>query len=102
MKSLRDDAVCLTSRRPAALLVEGHCDERGTTEYNIALGARRADTVRKYLSDLGVKSKFETVSFGKEIPVATGTGEPAWAQNRRAELRLPGDKRSDGQTVAGR
>ena len=102
MKLLREDAECLTKRKPSALLVEGHCDERGTTQYNVALGARRADAVRKYLGDLGVKTKFETVSFGKELPVAQGSGEAAWSQNRRAELRLPGDKRSDGQLVAGR
>ena len=99
MRGLRDDAQCLSRRRPSALLIEGHCDERGTSAYNIALGARRADAVRKYLADLGVKTKFDTVSFGKEIPVATGSTESAWAQNRRAELRLPGDKRSDGQVV---
>jgi outer membrane protein OmpA-like peptidoglycan-associated protein len=49
-----------------------------------------------------VKTKFDTVSFGKELPVAQGSSESAWAQNRRAELRLPGEKRSDGQLVAGR
>jgi outer membrane protein OmpA-like peptidoglycan-associated protein len=102
MKGLRDDADCLSRRRPSTLLIEGHCDERGTAQYNIALGARRADAVRKYLADLGVKTKFDTVSFGKELPVAQGSTESAWAQNRRAELRLPGDKRSDGQLVAGR
>lgn len=102
MKSLREDAECIARRKPVALLVEGHCDERGTTQYNIALGARRADAVRKYLADLGVKAKLDTVSFGKELPVAQGEGESSWSQNRRAELRLPGDKRSDGQLVAGR
>ena len=102
MNSLRADAECLSRRRPAALLVEGHCDERGTAAYNIALGAKRAETVRKYLADLGVKTKFDTVSFGKELPVVAGAGEAAWSQNRRAELRLPGEKRSDGQLVAGR
>ena len=102
MKGLRDDAACLSRRQPSTLVIEGHCDERGTAQYNIALGARRADAVRKYLADLGVKTKFDTVSFGKELPVAQGASESAWAQNRRAELRLPGEKRSDGQLVAGR
>jgi peptidoglycan-associated lipoprotein len=100
--SLRADADCLAKKRPAALLIEGHCDERGTVQYNIALGARRADAVRKYLADLGVKTKFDTVSFGKELPVAQGSSESAWAQNRRAEMRMPGDRRSDGQMFAGR
>ncbi len=101
-KSLQDDAECISRRHPTALLIEGHCDERGTAQYNIALGARRADAVRKYLADLGVKTKFDTVSFGKELPVANGSTETAWAQNRRAEMRLPGDKRADGQQFAGR
>jgi peptidoglycan-associated lipoprotein len=99
MKGLREDATCLSRAKPSMLLIEGHCDERGTSAYNIALGARRADAVRKYLADLGVKTKFDTVSFGKELPVATGSTETAWAQNRRAELRTPGEKRSDGQLV---
>ncbi len=100
-KSLQGDAECISRRNPTALLIEGHCDERGTAQYNIALGARRADAVRKYLADLGVKTKFDTVSFGKELPVAAGSTEAAWAQNRRAEMRLPGDKRADGQQFAG-
>ncbi len=99
---LRQDADCLAKRKPTALLIEGHCDERGTVQYNIALGARRADAVKKYLADLGVQTKFDTVSFGKEIPVAQGSNETAWSQNRRAEMRLPGDTRSDGQQFAGR
>jgi peptidoglycan-associated lipoprotein len=102
MKALQGDADCLSRRKPSTLVIEGHCDERGTAQYNIALGARRADAVRKYLAALGVKTQFDTVSFGKELPVAEGESESAWAQNRRAELRLPGEKRSDGQMVAGR
>ena len=102
MRALREDADCLRSRAVSALLIEGHCDERGTTEYNIALGARRAEAVRRYLADLGVKSKFDTVSFGKEIPLVAGAGDNAWAKNRRAEFRLPGDTRSDGKRVAER
>jgi len=102
MKALRADAECLSHQKLSALLIEGHCDERGTTEYNIALGARRAETVRRYLGDLGVKANFDTVSFGKEIPLVAGAGDSAWAQNRRAVLRLPGETRSDGKLVAGR
>jgi peptidoglycan-associated lipoprotein len=100
MRALRDDADCLSRRRTTALLVEGHCDERGTTEYNVALGARRADAVKRYLAALGVGARIETVSFGKELPLASGSGEAAWAQNRRSELRVAGEKRSDGQLVA--
>ncbi len=102
MKQLRQDADCLSQRRVADLLIEGHCDERGTSAYNIALGSKRAEAVKRYLANLGVKTRIDTVSFGKELPVAQGTGEAAWAQNRRAELKLAGETRSDGKQVAGR
>ncbi len=100
MQSLRDSARCLQERRAASLLVEGHCDERGTTDYNIALGAKRAEVVKRYLAEMGVTAKIDTVSFGKELPAAQGTGEAAWAKNRRAELKAAGDTRSDGKVVA--
>ncbi len=65
--------------------VEGHADERGTREYNIALGERRANSAKNYLVSLGVSSnRIRTVSHGKEKPVAVGSNEQAWAQNRRA------------------
>ncbi len=99
---LRENADCISKRSATALLVEGHCDERGTAQYNVALGARRADAVKRYLADLGVKAKIESVSFGKEIPIASGNDDAAWAQNRRSEMRLPGETRSDGKLVAGR
>jgi peptidoglycan-associated lipoprotein len=102
MRLLREDAQCLSKRGATALLIEGHCDERGTTEYNIALGARRADAVKRYLADFGVTAPIEAVSFGKELPLASGSEDAAWAQNRRAEFRLPGEKRSDGRVVSGR
>ena len=67
-----------------ALTVEGHCDERGTREYNLALGERRANAVRDYLVALGVNaSRLNTISFGKERPEVPGSTEEAWAQNRR-------------------
>jgi peptidoglycan-associated lipoprotein len=65
--------------------VEGHCDERGTREYNLALGERRANSAKKYLVSQGVAaSQLEVVSFGKEKPAVYGHDEQAWAQNRRA------------------
>lgn len=65
--------------------VEGHADERGTREYNLALGARRANAVRDYLIVLGIDpNRVETVSFGEERPAVLGSNEEAWAQNRRA------------------
>ena len=68
--------------------LEGHTDERGTREYNLALGERRANSIRDYMVVNGVPSyRIETVSFGEENPVAYGTGERNWRQNRRVELR---------------
>lgn len=65
--------------------IEGHCDERGTREYNLALGARRANAVKEYLVSLGVSSaRVDTISYGKERPVCTQSSEDCWAQNRRA------------------
>lgn len=65
--------------------VEGHCDERGTRDYNLALGERRANAAKNYLVGLGVDAgRIATVSYGKERPVALGSTEEAWAQNRRA------------------
>ncbi|MBM4368911.1 MAG: OmpA family protein [Deltaproteobacteria bacterium] len=73
--------------------VEGHCDDRGTTDYNIALGQRRADAVARYLVSLGVSpSRTQSVSYGEERPVASGSGEAAWAENRRVEI-VPGGGR---------
>ena len=99
LDALRSDAQCIQQRRSATVLIEGHCDERGTAAYNLALGARRAEAVKKYLAGLGVAAPIETVSFGKELPAVDGTGESVWAQNRRAELRPPGDTRSDGKVA---
>lgn len=99
LEALRADAQCIQQRRSATVLIEGHTDERGTAAYNLALGSRRADAVKRYLAGLGVTAAIETVSFGKELPAVQGDGEAAWSQNRRAELRLPGDTRSDGAVV---
>lgn len=66
-------------------IIEGHCDERGTREYNIALGERRANSVKNYLRSMGVDTKKLTIiSYGKERPAVTGSNEWAWSQNRRA------------------
>lgn len=71
----------------ARITIEGHSDERGTREYNLALGERRATAVRSYLQSLGVRaSQVSTVSFGEERPVDPGHSEAAWAKNRRAVL----------------
>ncbi len=67
-----------------SVVVEGHCDERGTREYNLALGARRATAVKDYLVGLGIApNRIQTISYGKERPVAPGSNQPAWRLNRR-------------------
>ncbi|MBI5248477.1 MAG: OmpA family protein [Desulfomonile tiedjei] len=71
------------------IVAEGHCDERGTSEYNLALGDRRARAVVEYMSTLGIPpSKCSTVSYGSELPVDPGHNEDAWAKNRRVYLRV--------------
>ncbi|MGH7545410.1 MAG: peptidoglycan-associated lipoprotein Pal, partial [Gemmatimonadota bacterium] len=68
------------------LQIEGHCDERGSDEYNLALGQRRAESVRRYLTSYGLEGdRFTTISYGEERPVNPASDESAWAQNRRAE-----------------
>lgn len=77
----------LTANKGRKITIQGNTDERGGTEYNLALGQKRAEAVRKSLSLLGVPdSQMEAVSFGKEKPMATGHGEAAWSENRRADI----------------
>ncbi len=83
--ALRTQAEWLQRYPAKRATIEGHCDERGTRDYNIALGERRANAAKNYLVSLGVDaSRLSTVSYGKERPVALGSNESAWAQNRRA------------------
>jgi len=85
-ETLRRQAAWLQLHPESAVILEGHADERGTREYNLALGARRAEAVRAYLSSLGVTtSRLRTVSYGKERPISVGTGPSEWAKNRRVE-----------------
>lgn len=78
----------LGAERKREMLVEGHTDERGGREYNLALGQRRAEAVARALTLLGVaESRIEAVSYGEERPATTGNNEAAWAKNRRAELK---------------
>lgn len=80
-------ATWLNERADISITLEGNCDERGSREYNLALGQRRADSVKDYLAGQGVDtSRIDTVSFGEERPVCTGTGAACWAQNRRADI----------------
>ena len=83
-----DDNAALLKRYPSwAVTVEGHCDERGTAEYNLALGERRAIAARAYLVSLGIPAnRVRTVSYGKEFPFDPGHDEAAFAKNRRAHF----------------
>jgi peptidoglycan-associated lipoprotein len=97
--SIRDDSKqLLDSKIPLlrqysnfSMVIEGHADERGSTEYNLALGTRRAVAVMEYLTGFGLNaSRFRTFSYGEERPLVQGEGESVWARNRRAEFRVSG------------
>ena len=78
-------ATFMSDKDQLGLVIEGHCDQRGTEEYNRALGERRANAVRAYLVGRGVAdAKIKTVSYGKDMPAVEGSGETVWSQNRRA------------------
>ena len=70
----------------STVILEGHCDERGSAEYNVALGDRRGATVRAFLSDLGLTERLLLISYGKERPQCTESNEECWQKNRRAHL----------------
>jgi peptidoglycan-associated lipoprotein len=87
--NLEKHALWLQSHREAKVTVEGHCDERGTTDYNLALGEQRAKAAKEYLVSLGVlEARLRTVSYGKERPLDRGNNEAAWARNRRAHFAV--------------
>ncbi len=90
--TLRANADWLKSNQSARIEIEGHCDERGTNEYNLALGAKRAQSAKDYLVSLGISGeRLSTISYGEEIPVCTEHEEGCWRQNRRARfVILPG------------
>jgi len=82
---LRENAAWLKKNPKMKIQIEGHCDERGTAEYNLALGERRANMTKKYLLSLGISSdRISTISYGEEKPLDPGHNEEAWAKNRRA------------------
>ncbi len=88
--SIASAARCIEARGLSVVRLEGHADERGSTEYNLSLGQRRAESVRNYLVGLGVsESKLRTLSYGEERPADRGHGEYAWAKNRRVEFVVP-------------
>jgi len=84
---LNSKADYLNTNSGVTVTVEGHCDDRGTEAYNIALGERRAESVKKFLIDLGISAnRLNTVSYGEERPVAMGQDELSWAKNRRSQF----------------
>ncbi|MBX9814387.1 MAG: peptidoglycan-associated lipoprotein Pal [Sphingomonas sp.] len=85
-RAILDSQVAWLRRYPQVrVTIEGHCDERGTREYNLALGDRRANAAKNYLASAGIDaSRITTISYGKERPIALGSDEASWAQNRRA------------------
>lgn len=86
--SLKGDAEWLKANGKVKAVIEGNCDERGTPEYNIALGDRRARSAKKYLGNLGVEAaRLSTVSFGEEKPAANCHDESCWSKNRRDDLK---------------
>jgi peptidoglycan-associated lipoprotein len=92
---LSRQAAWLAKYPSVRLTVEGHCDERGTREYNLALGARRANAVKEFLVSQGVSTaRVETVSYGKERPICTQSDEACWAQNRRGVSTITGGANS--------
>ena len=86
---LKQKAAWLKSNSGAMVTIEGHCDERGTNEYNLALGERRAESARAYLVDLGISaSRLSTISYGEERPLDNRSNEEAWSKNRRGQFKL--------------
>jgi len=89
-RTLEENAKWFRQFPGVKIVLEGHCDERGTEEYNLALGDRRAQAARDYLVQLGIRADLmETVSFGEERPFVMGSNEAAWAKNRRAHFTIP-------------
>ena len=84
-QELLQDQVAWIKQYDVSVTIEGHCDERGTREYNLALGEKRAQAVKNYLTSMGISpSKVTTISYGKERPAVVGSNDGAWSQNRRS------------------
>lgn len=90
--ALQANAALLKARKDWAVMVEGHCDDRGTVEYNLALGQKRAKAVRDYYVRLGVpEGSIGTISYGEEKPLCAGQDDACWHRNRRAETKIKGN-----------
>ena len=91
VSTLNDQAAWLKRYPNVTIVVEGHCDERGTREYNLALGERRANAVKEYLVGRGVSAnRIDTISYGKERPAVLGSNDSVWQQNRRGVSVIKG------------
>jgi len=89
IETLTKNGQWLKTNSDVTITIEGHCDERGTNGYNLALGERRAESVKTFLADLGLEqSRLETISYGEERPLDRGHGEADWARNRRAHFLI--------------
>ncbi|MCL2144600.1 MAG: peptidoglycan-associated lipoprotein Pal [Endomicrobia bacterium] len=89
LNTLKENAAYLINNTRVKVVVEGHCDDRGTVEYNLALGQRRAVKVKEYYTQLGIASnRIATISYGEEKPIDPRSNESAWAKNRRAETKV--------------
>jgi peptidoglycan-associated lipoprotein len=87
IETLTKNGQWLRTNSDVAITIEGHCDERGTNDYNLALGERRAESVKRFLTGLGInQSRLVTLSYGEERPFDRGHGETAWSRNRRAHF----------------
>lgn len=86
---LESQALYMKKNPDTSVIIEGHCDERGSTEYNLALGALRAGNAAHVIMQDGIESeRIKTISYGKEKPIYTGTGEEVWSKNRNATTRV--------------
>jgi len=101
LATLKNNAAFLKAHAGLEVLVSGFCDERGTIEYNLALGQKRAKEVREYYIRLGIPgAAVATISYGKEQPVCTQSNDECWAQNRRAETRVRARPAADGSSAS--
>ena len=88
-QELLQDQVAWIKQHDVSVIIEGHCDERGTREYNLALGEKRAQAVKNFLTSMGVPpAKVSTISYGKERPAVVGSNDGAWSQNRRSVTKV--------------
>ena len=101
MIAITDNVKIMQAHNDVKLQIQGHADERGTTDYNLALGQRRADAIKNHMINQGVApSRLAVVSYGEEKPLDPGSNERAWAQNRRAEFIITwGDAATVGSST---